>query len=75
VERLIGFPWNKAASVGVDVSAFESTGIYRLNLNRGPECFFSTSDTSETVTFMETAHTLHQEQTPKMCYLFQQDNH
>jgi hypothetical protein len=26
--RLIGFAWSKTASVGVDISVFESTGIY-----------------------------------------------
>jgi hypothetical protein len=40
--------------MGVDVTAFESTGIYPLNCKRAPEYFFSISDTSETVTFMET---------------------
>jgi hypothetical protein len=53
--RLIGFAWNKAASMGDDVSAFESTGIYPLNRNRVLEYFLSISDTRETVTFMETA--------------------
>jgi hypothetical protein len=52
--RLSGFPWNKAALVGVDVSACESSDIYPLNRNRVPEYFFSISDTSEAVTFMET---------------------
>jgi hypothetical protein len=31
--RLIGLAMNKAASVGVDVSAFESMAIYPLNRN------------------------------------------
>jgi hypothetical protein len=44
--RLIGVAWNRAASVGVGASAFESTGIYPLNFNRVPEHFFSISDTS-----------------------------
>jgi hypothetical protein len=52
---LIGFAWNGAASVGVGLNAFQSTGIYALNRNRVPEYFFYISDTSETVTFMETA--------------------
>jgi hypothetical protein len=39
--RLIGFARNKAASMGVDVSAVESTGIYPLNNNGVPEYFFS----------------------------------
>jgi hypothetical protein len=52
---LIGFAWNKAASVGVDVSAFESTGIYPLNCNGVPAYFFSVPDTSETATLIETA--------------------
>jgi hypothetical protein len=55
VARLIGFAWNKATSIGVHISAFESTGTYPLNRNRVPEYFASISDTSETVTFMETA--------------------
>jgi hypothetical protein len=55
IARLIGFAWNKAVSMGVDVSAVESTGTYSLNRNRVPEYFFSISDTSETVTFMEKA--------------------
>jgi hypothetical protein len=41
--------------MGFDVSAFEPTGIFPLNYYRVPEDFFSISDTSETVTFMETA--------------------
>jgi hypothetical protein len=41
--------------MGVDVNVFESTGIYPLNRNRVQEYFFSISDTSETVTFMEVA--------------------
>jgi hypothetical protein len=49
----MGFAWNKAASMGVDISAVDSTGIYPLNRNRVPEYFFSISDNSETVTFME----------------------
>jgi hypothetical protein len=53
--RLIGFVWNKTASMGVDISAFESTGIFPLNRIRVPEYFFSISDTSENLTFMETA--------------------
>ena len=39
--RLIGFARNKAASMGVDVSAVEATGIYPLNRNGVPEYFFS----------------------------------
>jgi hypothetical protein len=46
--------FNKAASMDVHVSDFESTGIYPLNRNRIPGYFFSISDTSETLTFMET---------------------
>jgi hypothetical protein len=46
--RLIEFAWNKAASIGVDVNAFESTGIYPSIRNRVPEYFFSISDTSKT---------------------------
>jgi hypothetical protein len=53
--RLIGFAWNKAASLGVDVNAFESMDIYPLNCNRVPEYFFSYSHTSETITLMETS--------------------
>jgi hypothetical protein len=53
--HVIGFAWNKAASVGVDVSVFQSAGIYPLSRNRVPGYFFFISDTSETVTFTETA--------------------
>jgi hypothetical protein len=53
--RLIGFAWNKAASIGVDIKVFESTCIYPLNCKVVPEYFFSISDTIETVTFMETS--------------------
>jgi hypothetical protein len=53
--RLIGFGWNEVAAMIVDVSACESTSIYPLNLKRVLEDLFSTSDNSETVTFMETA--------------------
>jgi hypothetical protein len=53
---LIGFARNKAASMGVDVSAFESASIYStLKRNRVPSSFFSISDTSKTVSFMERA--------------------
>jgi hypothetical protein len=51
---LIGFAWYKAASMGVDLSAFDSLVTYPLNCNRVTENFFSVSDTSETVTFIET---------------------
>jgi hypothetical protein len=34
--RLIGFAWSKAVSVGVGLSAFESTGIYSFNRNKVP---------------------------------------
>jgi hypothetical protein len=44
VVRPIGFARNKAASMGVDISAFESMGIYLSNLNRLTEYFFSISD-------------------------------
>jgi hypothetical protein len=53
--RLIGFAWNKDASVDVDISAFESTSTYSFNRNREPEYFFSISNTSENVNCMETA--------------------
>jgi hypothetical protein len=53
--RLIGFAWNNAPSMGVDVSAFESTGTYSLNRNRVPEYLFFISNTGETVTFVETS--------------------
>jgi hypothetical protein len=53
--HLIGFAWNKAAFVGVDVIDFEATSIYPLNRNRVLEYFFSISDTNKTVTFTETA--------------------
>jgi hypothetical protein len=52
--RLMGFAWNKAASMSDDVNAFESTGIYPLNRNRVPEYLLSISHTRENVTFMET---------------------
>jgi hypothetical protein len=32
--RLIGFAWNKAACMGVDVSDFESTGILSFELQQ-----------------------------------------
>jgi hypothetical protein len=41
--------------MGVDIRAFESTDIFPLNRIRVPEFFFSISDTSENVTFMEKA--------------------
>jgi hypothetical protein len=53
--KIIAVSWNKAASMDIDVSVLESTSIYPSNRNRVPEYFFSISDTSETVTFMETA--------------------
>ena len=53
--RLLRFAWSKVASVGVSVSAFESTGIYRFKRNRVPKYVLSISDTSENVTSMETA--------------------
>ena len=52
---LIWFALNKAASMSVDVSALESTGIYALNCNRVSDYFFPFCDTSETITLMETA--------------------
>jgi hypothetical protein len=52
--RFIGFDWNTAVSMGVGVSVLQSTGIYPLKRNTVPEYFISISDTSETVTFMET---------------------
>jgi hypothetical protein len=80
--RLIGFVWNKAASMGFDASAFESTYMYPSNRNQESEYCYSISDTSETITFMERA-------TPDMapicapstsgtnnlCHLCQQDLH
>jgi len=53
--RLNGFAWSKVASVGFDVSAFECTGIYLFNRNKVPLYLFSISETSETITSMETA--------------------
>jgi hypothetical protein len=53
--RLIGVAWNRAVSMGVGVSTFESTGIYPLNSNRVPVHSFSISDTNECTTCMETA--------------------
>jgi hypothetical protein len=51
----VGVSWNKAASVGVDVSICESASIYHLNRNRVPKYIFCLSDTSETVRFVNTA--------------------
>jgi hypothetical protein len=48
--RLSGFASSKTASVGVGVSAFESTGAYSLNHNILPDYLFSISDTRETKT-------------------------
>jgi len=45
--RLIGFNWSKVTSVGVDVWAFGSTGIYSFNRHKVPEYLFSILDTSE----------------------------
>jgi len=53
--RLIGFAWSKALSVGVGLSAFESTGIYPFRRNKVPEYMFSSPDTSETITVTERA--------------------
>jgi len=53
--RLIGFAWSKAVSVGIGISAFESTGIYPFNRNKVPEYTFSSPNTSETITSMERA--------------------
>jgi hypothetical protein len=39
MERLIGFAWKIAASTGVDISVFESTGIFPSNRIRVPEYF------------------------------------
>jgi hypothetical protein len=82
--RLIGFALNKAASMDVDVSAVESTGIYPLKRNRVPEYFFSISDASEKLKILW-KHRLHtwfrfvqlllQEPTLKMCYISLQDLH
>jgi len=41
--------------VGVGVSALESTAIYPFSRNGVPEHFFSISDTSATITCLETA--------------------
>jgi hypothetical protein len=71
--RLIGFAWNKAASRGVDVSAFGSTGIFLLNLSRVREYFFSISDTSETVNlWKEHLQIWLRYGTDCLCYLYQQ---
>jgi hypothetical protein len=53
--RFSGFAWNKAASMGADISAFESMGTFPLNRIIVPEYFFSISDTSDTVPFTEKA--------------------
>jgi len=44
---LIGFTWSKVTSVGADIWAFESTGIYSFNRHNVPEYLFSVLDTSE----------------------------
>jgi hypothetical protein len=81
--RLIGFAGKKDASIGVDVSAFDSTGIYPLNRNTVPEYFFSISDNSEAVTFTETTPpdvapicaTSNSVTNSEMCYQPQKDFH
>jgi hypothetical protein len=81
--RLIGVSWNKAASMCVDVNALVSTGFCPSNCKRVSDYFFCLSDTSETVTFMETSppdvapivHPLLPESTLKICFLSQQDFH
>jgi len=52
--RLIWFALSNAASVDVGVSALESTGIYHFYHNRVPGYLFSISDTSETISCIET---------------------
>ena len=51
--HLVGFAWSKAASVGFGVSSLESAGVDPSIRNRLPDCFFSISDTRETITSME----------------------
>ena len=46
---------SKVASVGAGVSTFESVGLCPFGGNRVPSYLFSISDTSETITPMETA--------------------
>jgi hypothetical protein len=53
--RLIWFALSNVASVGVGVNALESVGICHFNHNRVPEYLFSFSDTSETISCVETA--------------------
>jgi hypothetical protein len=55
MERLIWFALSNAASVGVGVSALDSTGVSLFYHNRVPEYLFFISDTSETISYMETA--------------------
>jgi hypothetical protein len=58
--RFIGIGWSKGATMGVGVSAFESTGIYPVNCNKVPEYLFSNSDTSENINPMVTLLQLYQ---------------
>jgi len=51
--HLVGFAWSKVASVGFGVSGLESAGVDPSIPNRLPDCFFSISDTSETITSTE----------------------
>jgi hypothetical protein len=52
--HLIWFALSNAASVGVGISALVSRGICHFYHNRVPEYLFSISDTSETISCMET---------------------
>jgi hypothetical protein len=58
--RLTGLAWSKVTSVGVVVSAFESTGIYPFNCKKVPEYLFSNSYTNEIINPMETLLQLYQ---------------
>jgi len=49
--HLVGFAWSKVASLGFGVSGLESAGVDPSIRNRLIDCFFSISDTSETLNF------------------------
>jgi hypothetical protein len=72
--RLLGQAWSKVASVGVSVSAYESTGVNPFNLSRVRKHVFSISDTCVTLTSKETALS-NNARAVKTCYLSQQNLH
>jgi len=54
--HLVGFAWSKVAFVGFGASGLESAGVDPSIRNRLPDCFFSISDNSETLTSIETTY-------------------